>query len=259
MDSLLTFAYIFPIMCANMVNGSDQQEQWLSIGEAAEFLGISRDTLRRWEKKGKVKVYRSPTNRRIYKQADLDLLYKDKSSNHQTTGSPHRVARLLEQETANLEKKENEETKYATFPESKEVKGADLQTEYGEDHEEMKNIKETVEIGKPVALAENTQESEKIEEKVEENSVLKREMPETPQTTYEPPITPPMTNISLARPTLTSMPMTPPQMSSFSQAPTVVSEENVVANPTNALKIVAIVLALILVGLGVTITALVFV
>jgi len=39
---------------------------WLSIGEAAKYLGISRDTLRRWEQKGKIKPVRSPSNRRYY-------------------------------------------------------------------------------------------------------------------------------------------------------------------------------------------------
>jgi len=44
----------------------------LSIGEAAAYLGLSRDTLRRWEKKGKITSLRSPTNRRYYTQKQLD-------------------------------------------------------------------------------------------------------------------------------------------------------------------------------------------
>lgn len=46
--------------------------QWMSIGEAAKYLGISRDTLRRWEEKGKIKAIRSPTNRRYYTKSILD-------------------------------------------------------------------------------------------------------------------------------------------------------------------------------------------
>jgi excisionase family DNA binding protein len=46
----------------------------LSIGEAAKYLGISRDTLRRWEKKGKVSPVRSPSNRRYYSKEQLDSL-----------------------------------------------------------------------------------------------------------------------------------------------------------------------------------------
>lgn len=49
-----------------------QNGQWLSIGQAARHLGVSRDTLRRWEKKGKIKAIRSPSNRRYYTKKQLD-------------------------------------------------------------------------------------------------------------------------------------------------------------------------------------------
>jgi excisionase family DNA binding protein len=48
--------------------------RWLTIGEAAKRLGVSRDTLRRWEKAGKIKPTRSPTNRRYYTKETLDQL-----------------------------------------------------------------------------------------------------------------------------------------------------------------------------------------
>jgi len=48
----------------------------LSIGQAAKHLGISRDTLRRWEKKGKITPLRSPSNRRYYSEEQLDDLLK---------------------------------------------------------------------------------------------------------------------------------------------------------------------------------------
>jgi excisionase family DNA binding protein len=48
----------------------------LTIGEAAKRVGVSRDTLRRWEKKGKLKSQRSPTNRRYYNPEQLDFLIK---------------------------------------------------------------------------------------------------------------------------------------------------------------------------------------
>lgn len=48
--------------------------QWISIGKAAQYLGVSHDTLRRWEKKGKIKALRSPTNRRYYIKKELDLI-----------------------------------------------------------------------------------------------------------------------------------------------------------------------------------------
>ena len=51
---------------------AEDKAKWMSIGEAAEFLGVSRDTLRRWEKKGKIQPVRSPTNRRYYTEKHLE-------------------------------------------------------------------------------------------------------------------------------------------------------------------------------------------
>jgi putative resolvase len=44
----------------------------VGIGKAAEILGVHPETLRRWEKSGKIEVERTPTNRRQY---DLSILY----------------------------------------------------------------------------------------------------------------------------------------------------------------------------------------
>jgi len=38
----------------------------ISIGKAAKILGVSKETLRRWEKQGKIKVFRTPQNHRRY-------------------------------------------------------------------------------------------------------------------------------------------------------------------------------------------------
>ncbi|KPJ70945.1 hypothetical protein AMJ51_00510 [Microgenomates bacterium DG_75] len=46
--------------------------KWIPIGDAAKYLGVSRDTLRRWEKAGRIKAHRSPTNRRYYTKEQLD-------------------------------------------------------------------------------------------------------------------------------------------------------------------------------------------
>lgn len=56
----------------------NNQESWLSIGEAAKYLRISKDTLRRWEKKRILKTHRSPTNRRFYRKEDLERIFSKK-------------------------------------------------------------------------------------------------------------------------------------------------------------------------------------
>jgi excisionase family DNA binding protein len=60
----------------------------LSIGEAAKHLGISRDTLRRWEKKGKITPSRSPSNRRYYTKEQLDTLIKKPKTAKKTAPTP---------------------------------------------------------------------------------------------------------------------------------------------------------------------------
>lgn len=61
----------------NLDNFEDKNS-WLSIGDASGFLRISRDTLRRWEKKGILRSYRSPTFHRYYKKEDLERVFSAK-------------------------------------------------------------------------------------------------------------------------------------------------------------------------------------
>ncbi len=48
---------------------------YLTIKEAASFLGVSPNTLRNWERAGKIRTYRHPVNSyRLYKQVELEQL-----------------------------------------------------------------------------------------------------------------------------------------------------------------------------------------
>lgn len=53
----------------------DGKKNYLSIGESSEYLGVSIDTLRRWEKKGRINPYRSPGGHRYYERDELDKLF----------------------------------------------------------------------------------------------------------------------------------------------------------------------------------------
>jgi excisionase family DNA binding protein len=47
----------------------------MKIKEASDFLGVTPNTLRNWEKEKKIKTYRNPQNRyRLYKKEDLEQL-----------------------------------------------------------------------------------------------------------------------------------------------------------------------------------------
>lgn len=61
-------------------------KQIYSAGEAASALGISLDTLRRWDKAGRIKVERDAGNRRTVAAAEIDRLRGE-------GGGPHISAR----------------------------------------------------------------------------------------------------------------------------------------------------------------------
>ncbi|HST16418.1 MAG TPA: helix-turn-helix transcriptional regulator [Gaiellaceae bacterium] len=57
-------------------------KQTYTASEAAAALGISLDTLRRWDKAGRVKVQRDRSNRRVVSAAEIDRLRGDDAGSH---------------------------------------------------------------------------------------------------------------------------------------------------------------------------------
>jgi molybdopterin-binding protein len=51
--------------------------EYYSVGEAAKTLGISVDTLRRWDRQGRIKTERDASNRRIVPAGEIDRLRGD--------------------------------------------------------------------------------------------------------------------------------------------------------------------------------------
>jgi molybdopterin-binding protein len=49
-------------------------DRTLSAGEAARALGISLDTLRRWDREGRIEVERDPANRRLVRASEVERL-----------------------------------------------------------------------------------------------------------------------------------------------------------------------------------------
>jgi len=61
---------------------------YLRIQEAADYLGVCRNTLRNWELAGKIPVHRHPANNyRLFKVEDLDKML------HDAEGSARQVKR----------------------------------------------------------------------------------------------------------------------------------------------------------------------
>ncbi len=48
-----------------------QSQKFFKIGEASKLLGLSSETLRRWEKAGKISFSRTPGGKRLFSEADL--------------------------------------------------------------------------------------------------------------------------------------------------------------------------------------------
>jgi molybdopterin-binding protein len=56
--------------------------EFYSASEAAQTLGISLDTLRRWDRQGRIKTKRDSSNRRIVTAREIDRLRGDDSKRH---------------------------------------------------------------------------------------------------------------------------------------------------------------------------------
>lgn len=47
--------------------------EWLTLGQAAKYLGVAQSTMRKWSDQGRVSAFYTPGGHRRYKLADLDL------------------------------------------------------------------------------------------------------------------------------------------------------------------------------------------
>jgi excisionase family DNA binding protein len=58
-------------------NGGIDPDSLLTIGEAAQILGFSIQTLRNWDTAGKLTAGRTPGGRRVYRYADVLAALED--------------------------------------------------------------------------------------------------------------------------------------------------------------------------------------
>mgnify|MGYP001167276713 FL=1 len=50
------------------------KDKIFSISEAAEHLGVSALTLRKWERQAKIRAFRTPGGHRRFRKSDLDVI-----------------------------------------------------------------------------------------------------------------------------------------------------------------------------------------
>jgi DNA (cytosine-5)-methyltransferase 1 len=69
----------------------DKLDGYLRIQEAAEFLGVSPNTLRNWGREEKITEYRHPVNNyRLYRQGDLEEILLGVRRQGQAAGKQRR-------------------------------------------------------------------------------------------------------------------------------------------------------------------------
>jgi len=52
--------------------------EYLSLSEASELIGKSKETLRRWDREGKLSAVREPmSNYRVYRREQVETLFAD--------------------------------------------------------------------------------------------------------------------------------------------------------------------------------------
>ena len=86
---------------------SGGEPEWLTLGQAAKFLGVAQSTIRKWSDQGRVPAFYTPGGHRRYRRRDLEL-FLDRSGPGGKTGGPLVLvvdddARLREFMRVNLE------------------------------------------------------------------------------------------------------------------------------------------------------------
>ena len=52
------------------------ETDWLTLGQAARYLGVAQSTIRKWSDSGRVRAFKTPGRHRRYRRDDLDAFLK---------------------------------------------------------------------------------------------------------------------------------------------------------------------------------------
>jgi twitching motility two-component system response regulator PilH len=63
-----------------------QQPEWLTLGQAAKYLGVAQSTMRKWSDVGRVAAFYTPGGHRRYRRSDLDE-FLERSGRGGSTGA----------------------------------------------------------------------------------------------------------------------------------------------------------------------------
>src|SRR5581483_30733 len=82
--------------------------EWLTLGQAAKYLGVAQSTIRKWSDQGRVPAFYTPGGHRRYRRGDLDAFLERSGPNAAAHSGPVVLivdddARLREYVRVNLE------------------------------------------------------------------------------------------------------------------------------------------------------------
>src|SRR2546422_10083479 len=77
---------------------STSEPDWLTLGQAAKFLGVAQTTVRKWSDQGRVPAFYTPGGHRRYRRRDLEL-FVDRSG---PSGQPRGPLVLVVADAARL-------------------------------------------------------------------------------------------------------------------------------------------------------------
>jgi excisionase family DNA binding protein len=65
-----------------------REPDWMTLGQAAKFLGVAQSTLRKWSDHGRIPTFVTPGGHRRYRRADLDTFLVRSGPGRQEGGPP---------------------------------------------------------------------------------------------------------------------------------------------------------------------------
>ena len=69
-------------------DGGRRETEWLTLGQAAKFLGVAQSTIRKWSDHGRVPTFYTPGGHRRYRRSDLEAFLARSGPGRQQTGPP---------------------------------------------------------------------------------------------------------------------------------------------------------------------------
>ena len=65
-----------------------RETEWLTLGQAARFLGVAQSTIRKWSDQGRVPAFYTPGGHRRYRRTDLETFLERSGPGGQPKGGP---------------------------------------------------------------------------------------------------------------------------------------------------------------------------